>query len=144
MLMLMLMRLEQEELPAGGAAFAGVHPPPQVGLPPVLPSPVTTAIQAKKPEAERAAFAETKMRNCHQVIQGNNPDPGAFSANGLPGALQPKCFHASRMSSAMAIPKIKLIHSMGSQRVAVRGHPQQPPPCLLLERQCLQGDSGQD
>jgi hypothetical protein len=98
----------------------GFPPPPLVVLPLVSPSPISIAIWAKKPEAERTAFSTTEMRNYRLALEGNNPNPGGLVLMVATGASEePKCFLTARMNSATVIPKIELIHSLGNYVVAL-------------------------
>ena len=104
---------------AGGGLPGGVLPPPLPAMPVASPGPVSKAIWAKRPEAERASFSTSEMRTCSQVLQGNNPDPGDLVLSVTTGSVEPECFLASRTNSANARPKIKLIHSVGARVVAL-------------------------
>ena len=99
----------------------GNPPPPLVALPLVSPGAtrISRTIWAKTPEAEREAFSTMEMRTFGLVMQGNNLTPGASVLSVSTEALEPKCFLTSTMNSATAIPKIELIHSMGSYLVAL-------------------------
>ena len=103
----------------GGVPLLGNPPPPLAALPLASPSPIAMAIWAKKPEAERAAFSTTEMRNYQLVQQGNHDNPGALVLMVATGASEPKCFLTARMNSVTAIPKIDMIHSMGNYVVAL-------------------------
>ncbi len=67
---------------AGGGAGAGVGlpggvpPPPLPTMPVASPGPISKAIWAKRPEAERASFSTSEVRTHSQILQGNNPDEG--------------------------------------------------------------------
>ena len=105
----------------GRAPSAEIPSPLLVGLPLASPSPISRAIWAKKPKAERTAFSphNPDEQLYGHVLEGNNPDPGALVLMVPTGASAPKCFLTSRMSSAKKIRKIELIHSMGSCVVAL-------------------------
>jgi hypothetical protein len=103
----------------GGVHPGGTPSPPLAVLPLASPSQISLVIWAKKPEAERAAFSTTEMRNYRLVQNGTNPNPGALVLMVATGAAEPKCFLMARTNSATAIPKIELIHSMGNYVVAL-------------------------
>ena len=105
---------------AGGGVPGGNPLPPLVAMPLASPGAISRAIWSKVPEAEHAAFSTTEMRTYGLVMQGNYLDPdGATVLWVSTGAAEPKCFLISRMHLATAIPKIELIHSMGSYLVAL-------------------------
>ena len=100
----------------------GNPPPPLVALPLASPGAISRAIWAKTPDAKRKVFSTTEMRTYGLVMQGNNLDPGTLvvTSSVSTGASEPKCFLTLRMNSATtAIPKIELIHYVGSYLVAL-------------------------
>ena len=59
------------------------------------------------------------MGNYHHLIQGNNLVPEASVLIVPTGVLERKFFLVSRMNLAPAIPKVEVIHCMGSYVVAL-------------------------
>ena len=104
---------------AGGGVPGGNPLPPLVAMPLASPGTISRAIWSKVPEAERATFSTEEMRTYGLVMNGNHLEPGAVVLRVSTGASEPKCFLTSRLNSATAIPKIELIHSMGSYLVAL-------------------------
>jgi hypothetical protein len=59
------------------------------------------------------------MRIYNLVMAGNDHNPGALVLMVSTGASEPKCFLTARANSATAIPRIKLIHSVGNYVVVL-------------------------